>query len=213
MKRKRKKQSTQKSYTCKIFGLIVAITVIAVSGGILLKRTITESPENTLMEYMNHIEKKEYEVMYTMIDSDEKVYLTKEEYIQRNSKIYEGIEVSDIKISHVTVKEKKADTVTLSYETSCNTIAGTIQFDNMAELKKTKQGYKLVWQDSLIFPDLESDDKISVTTSKAERGEILEDVYKRQQFCWMYVHRRNIRKDVYQKVKMCRCSNLTILLL
>ena len=138
MKRKRKKQSTQKSYTCKIFGLIVAITVIAVSGGILLKRTITESPENTLMEYMNHIEKKEYEVMYTMIDSDEKVYLTKEEYIQRNSKIYEGIEVSDIKISHVTVKEKKADTVTLSYETSCNTIAGTIQFDNMAELKKTK---------------------------------------------------------------------------
>lgn len=174
MKRRRKKQNIQKSYVCKIFGLIVAITVIAVSGGILLKRTITESPEDTLMEYMNHIEKKEYEVMYTMIDSDEKVYLTKEEYIQRNSKIYEGIEVSDIKISHIAVKEKKADTVTLSYETSCNTIAGTIQFDNMAELKKTKQGYKLVWQDSLIFPDLESDDKISVTTSKAERGEILD---------------------------------------
>lgn len=152
----------------------MAITVIAILGGVLLKRSITESPEDTLVEYMNHIEKKEYEVMYTMIDSDEKVYLTKEEYIQRNSKIYEGIEVSDIKISHIAVKEKKADTVTLSYETSCNTIAGTIQFDNMAELKKTKQGYKLVWQDSLIFPDLESDDKISVTTSKAERGEILD---------------------------------------
>ena len=112
MKRRRKKQNIQKSYACKIFGLIVAITVIAVSGGVLLKRTITESPEDTLMEYMNHIEKKEYEVMYTMIDSDEKVYLTKEEYIQRNSKIYEGIEVSDIKISHIAVKEKKADTVT-----------------------------------------------------------------------------------------------------
>ena len=63
MKRKRKKQNTQKSYICKIFGLIVAITVIAVSGGVLLKRTITESPEDTLMEYMNHIEKKEYEVI------------------------------------------------------------------------------------------------------------------------------------------------------
>ena len=124
MKNRRKKQNIQKSYACKIFGLIVAITVIAVSGGVLLKRTITESPEDTLVEYMNHIEKKEYEVMYTMIDSDEKVYLTKEEYIQRNSKIYEGIEVSDIKISHIAVKEKKADTVTLSYETSCNTIAG-----------------------------------------------------------------------------------------
>ena len=48
----------------------------------------------------------------------------------------------------------------------------------MAELKKTKQGYKLVWQDSLIFPDLKSDDKISVTTSKAERGEILDEMVK-----------------------------------
>ena len=57
MKRKRKKQNTQKSYVCKIL-LIVAITVIAVSGGVLLKRTITESPEDTLVEYMNHIEKK-----------------------------------------------------------------------------------------------------------------------------------------------------------
>ena len=86
MKNRRKKQNIQKSYACKIFGLIVAITVIAVSGGVLLKRTITESPEDTLVEYMNHIEKKEYEVMYTMIDSDEKVYLTKEEYMVENVK-------------------------------------------------------------------------------------------------------------------------------
>ena len=54
MKRRRKKQNIQKSYICKIFGLIVAITVIAVSGGVLLKRTITELPEDTLVEYMNH---------------------------------------------------------------------------------------------------------------------------------------------------------------
>ena len=105
MKRRRKKQSTQKSYVCKIFGLIVAITVVAVSGGVLLKRTITESPEDTLVEYMNHIEKKEYEAMYAMIDSGEKGYLEKEEYIQRNSKIYEGIEVTDIKIDHIVIND------------------------------------------------------------------------------------------------------------
>ena len=51
MKKRRKKQSTKKSYTCRILGLIMAITVIAVSGGVLLKRTITESPEDTLVEY------------------------------------------------------------------------------------------------------------------------------------------------------------------
>ena len=40
----------------------MAITVIAIWGGVLLKRSITESPEDTLVEYMNHIEKKETEL-------------------------------------------------------------------------------------------------------------------------------------------------------
>ena len=37
--------------------------------------------------------------------------------------------------------------------------------------------------------------------------------YKRTlvQFCWMYVLRRNIRKGIYQKVKMYRYNNLTML--
>ena len=80
MKKRRKKQSTKKSYTCRISGLIMAITVIAIWGGVLLKRSITESPEDTLVEYMNHIEKKEYEAMYAMIDSGEKGYLEKSNY-------------------------------------------------------------------------------------------------------------------------------------
>ena len=54
MKKRRKKQSTKKSYTCRILRLVMAITVIAILGGVLLKRPITESPEDTLMEYMNH---------------------------------------------------------------------------------------------------------------------------------------------------------------
>ena len=82
MKKRRKKQSTKKSYTCRILGLIMAITVIAILGGVLLKRSIMESPEDTLVEYMNHVEKKEYEAMYAMIDSGEKGYLEKEEYME-----------------------------------------------------------------------------------------------------------------------------------
>ena len=103
--------NVQPKRDCRIFlyaAVLYDYRSFTVSGGVLLKRTITESPEDTLVEYMNHIEKKEYEAMYAMIDSGEKGYLEKEEYIQRNSKIYEGIEVSDIKISHIAVKEKKS---------------------------------------------------------------------------------------------------------
>ena len=42
MKKRRKKQSTKKSYTCRILELIMAITVIAILGGVLLKRSIME---------------------------------------------------------------------------------------------------------------------------------------------------------------------------
>ena len=38
MKRRRKKQNIQKSYVCKIFGLIVAITVIAVFRRCFIKK-------------------------------------------------------------------------------------------------------------------------------------------------------------------------------
>ena len=58
MKKDEKNKISKNLTLVRFFGLIVAITVIAVSGGVLLKRTITESPEDTLVEYMNHIEKK-----------------------------------------------------------------------------------------------------------------------------------------------------------
>ena len=55
----------------------MAITVIAIWGRCFIKKINYGITRRILVEYMNHIEKKEYEVMYTMIDSDEKVYLTK----------------------------------------------------------------------------------------------------------------------------------------
>lgn len=65
-----KNKAPKKSYTCRILGLIMTITVIAILGGVLLKRSITESPEDTLVEYMNHIEKKED----SRVESNERRY-------------------------------------------------------------------------------------------------------------------------------------------
>lgn len=48
---------------------------------------------------------------------------------------------------------------------------------NLSELQsglKGEDGYKLVWDDSMIFPNLTSADKVRVSTTQAERGEILD---------------------------------------
>lgn len=62
----------------------------------------------------------------------------------------------------------------ITYQTTFDTAAGSISFANDAVFLKGEKGYELVWDDSLIFPDLTSADKVRVTTTQAERGEILD---------------------------------------
>lgn len=49
-----------------------------------------------------------------------------------------------------------------------------VQLENEALFLKDEEGYKLVWDDSMIFPNLTSTDKVRVSTTQAERGEILD---------------------------------------
>lgn len=142
--------------------------------GIFLK---TENPEKILAKYVSHIEKKEYEEMYRMVqteDSDGKALIDKEEFIERNQKIYEAIEIQNIKLNRLETKKEGRGKQSVSYEMSFDTVAGEINFNNSAEFVKTKEGLKLVWKDSLIFPELESTDKVRVSRQKATRGEILD---------------------------------------
>ena len=44
--------------------------------------------------------------------------------------------------------------MTVTYQTSFDTVAGTISFENKALFLKDEEGYQLVWDDSLIFPNL-----------------------------------------------------------
>lgn len=96
--------------------------------------------------------------------------IARDEFIRRNSAIYEGIEMQDMQVE-ITAYDKNARTVT--YRTSFDTTAGNISFENEAVFSKGKDGYKLIWTDSLIFPDLDATDKVQVSTTEAERGKIL----------------------------------------
>ena len=64
--------------------------------------------------------------------------------------------------------------MTVTYQTFFDTVAGTISFENEALFLKDEEGYKLVWDDSMIFRNLTSTDKVRVSTTQAERGEILD---------------------------------------
>ena len=124
-----------------------------------------------LLEYMTYIPQQKYEEMYKMIDVKSSGSIERDKFIERNSKIYEGIEISNFEVDVLEVDEKE---LTVTYKTSFDTLSDKITFENTANFVESEEGYKLMWKDSLIVPNLESTDKVQVSVNKAIRGKILD---------------------------------------
>ena len=150
---------------------MAAITVAVCVAGMFQKEDVWKTPEELLVEYMNHIPAQEYEQMYAMLHIEASGNVSQEDFIKRNSAIYEGIEIQNMAVEIIAYDEEQ---LTVTYQTSFDTVAGEISFENEAFFLEGEDGYKLVWDDSLIFPNLASTDKVRVSTTQANRGEILD---------------------------------------
>lgn len=179
MKGKSRRRRRRKKSKVMFLSLIVSVIVLgAITIGIVLygiglgsNEDVTKSPEEFLVEYMDHIPKQEYEEMYVMIDIEASNNISQEDFIKRNSAIYEGIEIQNMKVDSV---HYDAEQNKVTYQTSFDTVAGNISFENYAILIEEEDGYKLVWYDALIFPKLQSSDKVRVVATQARRGEVLD---------------------------------------
>ena len=173
VKMKRKNRRKKNKYIwAMVFLVSIGIPIIMVCISFFSSEAEKwKKPDELLFEYMNYIQQQEYEKMYAMINVEASRNISKEELIKRNSAIYEGIEVQNVTIK-VTSYDEAQNTVT--YLTSFDTVAGNISFENEASFIEGKEGYELVWNDSLIFPELSLTDKVRVSTTQARRGEILD---------------------------------------
>ena len=152
-------------------GIAAVISAVCVAGMRATKKNAWRTPEELLVEYMDHIPKQEYEEMYAMLHIEASGNVSQEKFVTRNSAIYEGIEARNMAVQIIAYDEEQ---MSVTYQTAFDTVAGTISFENEALFLKGEDGYKLVWDDSMIFPNLTSADKVRVSTTQAERGEILD---------------------------------------
>lgn len=171
---KKRRRRTLKYLIIMIFIITIVTFGLLYLYFIIQKTTKTTTPQALILDYMKHIEKQEYEAMYSMLAPQSTANINQEKFISRNANIYEGIETQNLTVDNIQIINQEEETVTISYNTSFHTIAGDIQFENQASFVETEDGYKLIWDDSLIFPDLSDSDKVRVSTSKAVRGEILD---------------------------------------
>lgn len=169
---KRKKTRSRRLWIAiAVIGIAAVTAAVGVAGMLATKENTWKTPEELLVEYMDHIPKQEYEEMFAMLHIEASGNVSQEDFVTRNSAIYEGIEVRNMAVDIIAYDEEQ---MTVTYQTSIDTVAGTISFENEARFLKDEEGYKLVWDDSMIFPNLTSSDKVRVSTTQAERGEILD---------------------------------------
>ncbi len=167
-KKSKKRKRQQKKIIITIAGVVILVSAAA-AGILLYKKLTAQTREQAIQEYMGYIEKKEYEKMYELLDEGSKETISEEDFVTRNKNIYEGIEALDIQLD---IPEEQDKDQPLSYRVSMNTLAGEITYDTDTFFEKEEGKWHLVWEDSVIFPELGSEDKVRVSSVEAERGSI-----------------------------------------
>ena len=124
-----------------------------------------------IKDYYKAIADKDYSKAYSLCSTD----VSEEDFISRVKNIYEGIEATNIGATIISNNlanneneaEQKNNSVT--FKMNMDTPAGNINFQNTAEITSDN---KLVWNEGLIYPSLNSNRKIRVKTLSSIRGEI-----------------------------------------
>ena len=156
-----------------IIGIVIILIIIAiiVATILIINKNDEEKAKQSLIDYMNLINDKNYEAMYEKVTNFNTI--DKEKFITRNQNIYEGIDSTNISIE---IKEivKEDDEYKINYHQKMYTSAGEVEFDNSVNMVKQDKEYKLRWSSKIIFPELDEKDKVRVETIKSKRGSILD---------------------------------------
>ena len=155
---------------------IILILAIFVGIGITIyfNNKPKNKPEDVLQTFASYIKDKKYEDMYSLLSSKSKANISEEDFIKRNKNIYEGIEAENFSVDIQSIEnENKLAKVT--YKNSMDTMSGHVDFTNTVtlELNEEKE-YKIDWTSNLIFPKLNTEDKVRIKTIEAKRGSILD---------------------------------------
>ena len=156
-----------------IISVIVFLSILAV-GGLYIYSSNTTKPENILNEYISKINEAKYNEMYEMISNRSKGQITEEDFVKRNKNIYEGIDMSNLKIDIKNIEKESSKKYAITYITSMNVSGQNISFENRSNIIKEDNKLKIDWSSNMIFPNLNGTDKVKVSTSKAIRGKILD---------------------------------------
>lgn len=157
--------------------LVAAILLILLLAGCSKEPT----PQDRFSNYIALWNEQKFDKMYDYLSTDAKEKITKEEFTNRYQKIYDDLQITDLKIDFKKPKDDKQaekEQAQYSFHAKMNSIAGAIQFTHKAKLQKEeradKKNWYLDWNPGFIFPKMKEGDTIGISTIAPKRGEIID---------------------------------------
>ena len=156
--------------------IFIVASVLIMSMFVFLGCNKEENIEAVVNNYAKLLNDGKYEELYEELANESKKYIdeeyeSKEGFVQKYSNIYSAMGVNNINID-IKDSESKLD---IPVAITMDTIAGELKFDD-ANIKLVKEDnkYKILWNESLILPQMIQGDKIRVKTTNGSRGRILD---------------------------------------
>jgi len=142
-----------------------------------------EKAEDVFDQFARYWMSDDYRSMYGLLSSDAQAAVSEEAFITRYQNIFSGIEASDLHVERIQTDESSpliiADEQSklIPFSVQMNTLAGTVSLtDYQAELRleDTTAGphWRIDWSEKLIFPNMQSGDKVQAKVLNPQRGEI-----------------------------------------
>jgi len=156
---------------------IVALFVIGIGAGILIymNSLAKNKPEAVLSEFVKLTNEGNYEKMYELITEESKAKISKDDFIKRNQNIYNGIDMSNMQLELKTIEEIDSSNAEILYGITMDTSCGQVGYSYTAKfVKDSNKEFKLTWSSNMIFPNLNDDDKVKVSTTAAKRGSLFD---------------------------------------
>lgn len=153
----------------KIMGFLFTAIVLTI---VIAGCSKTPTPQDRFSEYISLWNQQKFAQMYDYLSKDAKKSISKKAFVNRYQKIYSDLQISNISIN--VKKPKDANAADLTYTAKMDSMAGNIKFSNKAHLTKEEKNWFLDWNTTYIFPQLKAGDKIGISTTDPQRGEILD---------------------------------------
>lgn len=142
------------------------------------------TPNERFDSYVKQWNDQKFEKMYDMFTTETKENYSKEDSTDRYAKIYEDLNITDLKVSFKKLDEEKQEAAmksgeaTFPFTVEMESLAGPITFDYEANLVQAgedeEKNWLVQWDPGFIFPEIKDGGKISIESDTPKRGEILD---------------------------------------